>query len=340
MGIFGILAGPLGWVMRLVYNAVLNYGVAIIIFTVLVRVLLLPLMISQQKNTARMSVFQPMIQELQKKYAKDQQRLNDEMLKLQQEYGFNPTAGCAPMFLNLIIMFGVIEMIYRPLQYVLQISADSLGAAVELLGMQANDYRGQVQLINVLKGMDLSTAMAQFPSLTAENIEAIQGFQMELFGINLAATPELALNSLLIFPILSAVSMFVMNAYTMKASGQQMQGSMKYMPLMMNIMFVWISFTLPVGFSLYYTVSNVLALATTMLGKMLYNPEKMKEQIQAEMEAKRKEKKKKKQVTVKDSKGVSVQKEVTESELARIRLEAARAQDAEKYKDERTERLS
>ncbi|MBQ8648027.1 MAG: YidC/Oxa1 family membrane protein insertase [Oscillospiraceae bacterium] len=340
MGIFGILAGPLGIVMRLIYNAVQNYGVAIILFTLLIRVVLLPLMLSQQKNTARMSVFQPMIQELQKKYAKDQQRLNDEMLKLQQEHNFNPTAGCAPMFLNLIIMFGVIEMIYRPLQYVLQISSDTLGAAVEVLGMQASDYRGQVQLINVLKDMDVSAALTQFPSLTAENIEAIQGFQMELFGINLAATPELAFNSLLIFPILSAISMFVMNAYTMKGSAQQMQGSMKYMPLMMNIMFVWISFTLPVGFSLYYTISNVLALATTVLAKKIYDPEKMKAEIQAEVEAKRKEKKKKKQVTVKDDKGNTTTKEVTEQELARIRLEAARAQDAEKYKDERTERLS
>ena len=79
---------------------------------------------------------------------------------------------------------------------------------------------------------------------------------------------------------------------------------------------------------------------SSIIAKKVYDPAKMKEQYKAEMEAKRKEKKRKKQVTVKDKDGKATTKEVSEQELARLRLEAARAQDAEKYKDERTERLS
>ena len=111
MGIIGFLAVPLGYVMRAIYGAVQNYGVAIILFTALVKVCLLPLTIHQQKSTAKMSVFSPMIQDIQKKYAKDQERAQEEMMKLQEEYGFSPTAGCAPMGLNLLIMFGVIELV-------------------------------------------------------------------------------------------------------------------------------------------------------------------------------------------------------------------------------------
>ena len=74
MGIIGFLAVPLGYVMRAIYGAVQNYGVAIILFTALVKVCLLPLTIHQQKSTAKMSVFSPMIQDIQKKYAKDQER--------------------------------------------------------------------------------------------------------------------------------------------------------------------------------------------------------------------------------------------------------------------------
>ena len=95
MGIIGFLAVPLGYVMRAIYGAVQNYGVAIILFTALVKVCLLPLTIHQQKSTAKMSVFSPMIQDIQKKYAKDQERAQEEMMKLQEEYGFSPTAGCA-----------------------------------------------------------------------------------------------------------------------------------------------------------------------------------------------------------------------------------------------------
>ena len=340
MGIIGFLAVPLGYVMRAIYGAVQNYGVAIILFTALVKVCLLPLTIHQQKSTAKMSVFNPMIQEIQKKYAKDQERAQEEMMKLQEEYGFSPTAGCAPMALNLLIMFGVIELVYRPLQYVLMIGSDALSEAVALLGMAARDYRGQVLLIQTIKGMSVDAAAAQFTSLTTDQITAIQGFQMNFLGIDLCATPQMALNALLILPILSLLSMLLMNLVTMKMSGQEMTGSMKYMPWMMSLMFVWISFTLPVGFSLYYTVSNLLGVVSSIIAKKVYDPAKMKEQYKAEMEAKRKEKKRKKQVTVKDKDGKATTKEVSEQELARLRLEAARAQDAEKYKDERTERLS
>ena len=163
---------------------------------------------------------------------------------------------------------------------------------------------------------------------------------MNFLGIDLCATPQMALNALLILPILSLLSMLLMNYITMKMSGQEMTGTMKYMPWMMSLMFVWISFTLPVGFSLYYTVSNLLGVLSSIIAKKVYDPAKMKEQYKAEMEAKRKEKKRKKQVTVKDKDGKATTKEVSEQELARLRLEAARAQDAEKYKDERTERLS
>ena len=243
MGIIGFLAVPLGYVMRAIYGAVQNYGVAI-----------------QQKSTAKMSVFSPMIQDIQKKYAKDQERAQEEMMKLQEEYGFSPTAGCAPMGLNLLIMFGVIELVYRPLQYVLMIGSDALSEAVALLGMAARDYRGQVLLIQTIKGMSVDAAAAQFTSLTTDQITAIQGFQMNFLGIDLCATPQMALNALL---ILSLLSMLLMNYITMKMSGQEMTGTMKYMPWMMSLMFVWISFTLPVGFSLYYTVSNLLGVLSS-----------------------------------------------------------------------------
>ena len=139
---------------------------------------------------------------------------------------------------------------------------------------------------------------------------------------------------LMIIPILSVVTMILSQIITMKMSGQEMQGAMKWMPWIMSLMFVYFGFTVPVGFSLYYTASNVVMLVQSIILKKMYDPEEMKKQVQAEIEAKRADKKKKKQVKVTTDDGREQVKEVSEAELARIRLARARELDEERYKDE------
>lgn len=337
MSFYSILGGLsviLGPIMRMIYGLVSNYGIAIILFTLLIRVVSFPLALHSQKTMAKQSVFMPMVQEIQKKYRNDPQRQNEELARLQQDYGYNPTGGCLPQLLNMLILFGVIEVIYYPLQYILGIAKESLKVAAAGLGISNYIYTSETAIV---KAVQAGTAMT---GLTDAEVQSIANFNMDFFGVNLCEQPFFGLTPLLIFPVLACVSMIFTNVITMKASGQQLEGSMKYMPWMMSLMFVWISFTLPVGFSLYYTVSNLLGVLSSIIAKKVYDPAKMKEQYKAEMEAKRKEKKRKKQVTVKDKDGKATTKEVSEQELARLRLEAARAQDAEKYKDERTERLS
>ena len=337
MSFYSILGGLsviLGPIMRMIYGLVSNYGIAIILFTLLIRVVSFPLALHSQKTMAKQSVFMPMVQEIQKKYRNDPQRQNEELARLQQDYGYNPAGGCLPQLLNMLILFGVIEVIYYPLQYILGIAKESLKVAAAGLGISNYIYTSETAIV---KAVQAGTAMT---GLTDAEVQSIANFNMDFFGVNLCEQPFFGLTPLLIFPVLACVSMIFTNVITMKASGQQLEGSMKYMPWMMSLLFVWISFTLPVGFSLYYTVSTLLGVLSSIIAKKVYDPAKMKEQYKAEMEAKRKEKKRKKQVTVKDKDGKATTKEVSEQELARLRLEAARAQDAEKYKDERTERLS
>lgn len=147
MGILGILGTPLGYVLQWIYQFVGNYGWSIILFTVIVRLLSFPLQIKQQKSTARMAAYQPMIQEIQKKYAKDKEKQNEELMRMQQEYGYNPAAGCAPMLINFLVIFGIIEVVYRPLKYIMHLPAEALNAAAEQLGMAANNYMAQSEII-------------------------------------------------------------------------------------------------------------------------------------------------------------------------------------------------
>jgi len=137
------------------------------------------------------------------------------------------------------------------------------------------------------------------------------------------------------------VTMFVSYFVTQKLSGTgaQMQTSMKVMMLVMNLMFVSFCFNAPVGFSLYYGVSNLWQLGQSFIMYKIYSPEKFKAQYEAELAAKRAERKKKRTVTVEQD-GKQVEKEVNLAEANRIRLELARQREAELHKDERTTPLA
>lgn len=234
----------------------------------------------------------------------------------------------------MLILFGVIEVIYYPLQYILGIAKESLKVAAAGLGISNYIYTSETAIV---KAVQAGTAMT---GLTDAEVQSIANFNMDFFGVNLCEQPFFGLTPLLIFPVLACVSMIFTNVITMKASGQQLEGSMKYMPWMMSIFFAFICFQLPVAFSLYYTVSNLLMLGQTLICKKIYNPEEFKKQYAEELAAKKKEMKKRKTVTITDQKtGEQVTKEVGANELAKLRLEKARELDKAKYADERTTRL-
>ncbi len=337
MSFLGFLGGPLGYVMEFIYKfLVSDYGLSLVLFTIVLRVLMFPLRIKQQKSTARMSAYQPMILEIQKKYAKDKNKQQEELMKLQEEYGYSPTAGCLPMLLNFVVIFGIIEVVYRPLTYILHIPAEIITAAADA-GSIAAGYAQQSGIISAVV-----TGNSAVMSALGDSLSAVQGFNVFWGNLNLAAMPTISLAGwmTLIFPVLSVVTMVASQIIIQKTSGQEMQGSMKWMPWLMSGMFIFVGFTVPVGFSLYYTVSNILMVVESLIAKKIYDPEKMKAQLAAEIEEKRKAKKAKKKVTVKTDDGAEIKKEVTESELASIRLQRAREIDAERYADERTEPLT
>ncbi len=115
---FDLFATPLGWIMKLCYKLVDNYALALLIFTVITRVIMLPLNIKQQKSTARMSMIQPELEQIKKKYSKNQEKLNEETMALYQKHGVNPMASCLPMLISMLILFSMIPVIYGPLTYV------------------------------------------------------------------------------------------------------------------------------------------------------------------------------------------------------------------------------
>ena len=106
---------PLGYIISLIYNFVQNYGLAIILFTIIVKLILLPLQIKSQKAMKKQQKIQPIIAELQKKYANDQQRLQQEMMKVYKENNVSMTGGCLPLLIQMPILIGLYRVIQSPL---------------------------------------------------------------------------------------------------------------------------------------------------------------------------------------------------------------------------------
>lgn len=114
----GIIAVPLGYLLTFIYKLVGNYGISLIILTVLVKLLLYPLYFKQIKSTASMSSIQPKIKAIQEKYKNDKEKMNEEMAKITKDENFNPMGGCLPMLIQLPIIWGLFTLLRNPIKYI------------------------------------------------------------------------------------------------------------------------------------------------------------------------------------------------------------------------------
>ena len=116
--LIGVIAKPLGMLLSLIYDLVGNYGIAILIFTLIVKLALYPLYAKQMKSTMRMATVQPKMKELQAMYANDKQMLNMKMEELYKEEKFNPMGGCFPMLIQMPIILGLFALLRTPQDYI------------------------------------------------------------------------------------------------------------------------------------------------------------------------------------------------------------------------------
>ena len=249
------------------------------------------------------------------------------------------------MLLNFLVMFGVIGVVYNPLERIFHISAAALTAAGEALtasGVAFTAITRDTTIISQLVAGNGSLAAC----FTPEQIATVTEFSrhMTFLGIDLTRVPKLGLSLDIVLPLLSVITMLLSTHISMKASGQQMQGSMKLTMYMMPLMYLFFCFTYPLAFSLYYVISNIVMTVQTQVMRKVYDPDKMRKEIEAQIaEKKKQEKRGVKNTTVKvtDPKtGKTTEKNLSASEMNKRRLEYARQLDEERYKDERTVPLS
>lgn len=118
-GIIELIGIPLGWIMKLIYDVAGNYGIAIILFTLVTKLILLPVTYKQQKNSARMQLLNPKMKKLREKYGDKPEKMQLETTKLYQEENINPYSSCLTSFIPLILLWGVLAVVYKPMTYIM-----------------------------------------------------------------------------------------------------------------------------------------------------------------------------------------------------------------------------
>ncbi len=208
-----------------------QFWLAIIVFTIVVRLLMTPLTLPQQKAAKKMQQLQPQLKELQKKYGKDREALAREQMKLYKEAGANPLGGCLPMLVQFPIWIGLYQAIIQALGH----------QPLQLLGLSQNIYSGIQSMI-----------WAKVP------------LNRFFLGIDLSLDPNTLGGLTYALPVLVAFTMWLQSKMTTVAPGADPQSASmnQSMTVMMPLMFGFFSLQFSTGLSLYFIVSNVISIVT------------------------------------------------------------------------------
>lgn len=294
--IYWVFGKAMGFLMEVLSN---KYFLAIVIFTVVTRLILLPLNVKQQKTVAKTSRLQPKIQKIQKKYAnsndpQSRAKMNEEMQELYQREGHNPmNMGCGPMIFQMLFLMGIVGIIYYPLRYVLGMSNfnDYSEPLMELI--KGFGYKGAYVQLGVLEYwvQFKDQIIAATPELfTPDKIEAIEAYRSGLYigSLDMTAVPHWKDGIIVIIPIISfltsLLSTLVSSLIQKKnnpAMGQQMS-QMLIMMLMMPLFSLFIAFKLPAAVGFYWIISNVVAILQQLFIAKFYPPKRSQARVMIE----------------------------------------------------------
>ena len=283
MNISDIIRIPFGYLLDWLYQFVGNYGVALILFSLVVKIVLLPMNAKSKKSMLKMSRVAPLAKALEAKYKDDQQKYQQELMKLYKEEGVSTTGGCLWSFIPLLILLPLYHVIREPITYVMHIPAEQAAQIVEIIGQHVtytgNEYYQQMFTAQYI-GEYAKEILAAIPTLSAEMLDPIDfGF----LGINLANIPTWKVWTISTWTEIAGVILVLVSGGSNMLSmwvSQKLNGSvatnangekdeaaakanqqMNTMMYMMPIMSIWFGFTMPAAVTVYWIAQAVIGLA-------------------------------------------------------------------------------
>ena len=290
-----LITVPFGWLLGVLYNLTSNYGIAMILFALLVQAVMTPINAKSKKNMMKMSRVQPLIQDIQKRYANDPEKQNQQLQKLYQEEGISMGGGCLWSLIPMFILIPLFTVIREPITYILGESAEVTQQIIAVIrelapelfnsGRNSGGYYDQVFAAGAI-AQYAEQIRAAIPGISETTLA---GINFDFFGINLGAIPQFNFLSptwawdwahigAFLIPCLSAGSQVLSMWINQKtndsvvtnekgiqdketAQNSQANQSTKMMMWMMPLMSLWIGFTVSAGLSLYWFIGGVVRMA-------------------------------------------------------------------------------
>lgn len=278
-----ILGVPLGFVIYFAYRLTGSYGMAIVAFAIIVKIVIFPVMAIAHRNSIRLLQLQPAIDVLKHRFAGDKEGLNEAQHELFQKERYNPLMGVLPLIVQLFLVMGMLQVMYHPLQHMLRLDSNVIDVLVQALhsieGVQLG-FAEQLDVFEVFAGNShvFQSVLGGLPNGN-EIFNTIAGTELYFLGLNLGATPSLLNPSweliiIVLSGIVALIFCLVQNAISPGALSQSARTNrgLTIFTVSLSVYFAW---ALPVGVGLYWTVGNTAAIGVVLLLNLLFPPKKL-----------------------------------------------------------------
>lgn len=290
--IIAAIESLLGYLMNICYTVTPNYGIAIILFTFLTKIILIPITVMVHKNAIKMVKMLPDLNFIKAENFGNGDRIAEEQMKLYKKEKYHPLGGLIPLFIQIFLLILVINVIYKPLQHILQLDSVLIESVIQnfcaFTGL--NPEVGSIQLAVVNFFADLSNK-AYFQQIASNDISnAISGLKMKFLIFNLADVPLSARGISMIIPLLAGGSAFFLSFVQEHSNVLQAEQSKlnKLLTMLLSVgLALYLGFFVPIGVGMYWIFSNFFSIFQLLLLNIVINPKKYidYEKLQASKEA-------------------------------------------------------
>ena len=321
----GIILKPFAWLLLFFYEFFNSYGIALILFAVVVKLILFPVTLKSKKSMIQTTMLSGKMQQLQKQYGKDRERYNLEVQKLYEKEKVNPMGGCLWSLIPMVVLIALYGIIRQPLTYFMDLTADQVTQVAEITGI-ANT--GGFPQIAMAQAFNDPAMMAKVQAALGEAGSGIFAMNFSFLGLDLSAIPNwkfwaggITWNSVglflmvLISTVVSFLSMKVSmatNQINKQSQNAQMDQTNKMMMYMMPLMSLWIGFTLPAGLCVYWIAQYVITMAQEVICSKMLKKDYEAARIAAEkreQEEKEEEKRRKEEARLEKARRIEEEKQ-------------------------------
>ena len=270
----------LGKIMLFCYNLFGNYGIAIILFTLFSKIVLLPISIWIQKNSIKMVKMQPEINKLKINYFGDKDRIAEEQNKIYKREKYNAFASLVPLFVQILLLLALVKIINQPLTYILNVNNNAVSSAVQVAldSNESLDAESSSLEVSVVKDIQNDLNIDKYKEIISEeDLQKIKDFDMKFCGFDLGWIATVEKGIAIWIPIIAGLSALVLCVGQNKMNVLQAEQSVynKYGMMVLSVgLSLYLGAFVPAGVALYWTFSNLFAVLQQWLLNIFINPKK------------------------------------------------------------------